>query len=87
MSGPIGSQRAGKQEGWIRREIQRERNNWPNPSSLNYPLPNTPTSALKMEVVCFSETLVSSYESTQSHNLDDEDWHIHCCENYESHKG
>jgi hypothetical protein len=32
------------------------------------PLPNTHTSAMKMETVCFSETLTSTYGSTWHHN-------------------
>jgi hypothetical protein len=30
----------------------------------------SPSSELKSEMVCFSETLVSTYESTQHHNKD-----------------
>jgi hypothetical protein len=39
-----------------------------------------------MKAACFCEMLILTYKLTQSHNLEDEDWYIHCCENFESHK-
>jgi hypothetical protein len=34
------------------------------------------TSALKMEAVCYSETLVSSYKSTRPYNPEDQQRHL-----------
>jgi hypothetical protein len=45
----------------------------------------SPSSALKMETVCFSETL-STYESTLRHNPDEQHRHLHRRENLKSHK-
>jgi hypothetical protein len=39
-----------------------------------------------METVCFSEMLVSAYESTRRHNPEEERRHLHRCENLKSHK-
>jgi hypothetical protein len=41
--------------------------------------------ALKMEIVCFSETLVSAYESTQRQNPEEQHRHPHRRENLKSH--
>jgi hypothetical protein len=43
-----------------------------------------PTSALKMESVCFSEMLVSSYKSTQYYYPEDQHRHFQCHENLKS---
>jgi hypothetical protein len=43
-------------------------------------------SGLKMKTVIFSKTLVSTYESTQSHNLE-QHCHLGCHENLKSHMG
>jgi hypothetical protein len=40
---------------------------------------------LKMETVCFSESLVSTYESTQHHNPEEQYRHPEHCENLKSH--
>jgi hypothetical protein len=42
-------------------------------------------SALKMEAVCSSETLVSTYESTRCCNTEDQHRHRHRRENFQSH--
>jgi hypothetical protein len=34
---------------------------------------------LRMETVCFSETLISTYESTRRHNPEDEHCQSSCC--------
>jgi hypothetical protein len=39
----------------------------------------------KVETVCLSETVVSTYESTQQHNPEQQHWHIYCCENLKDH--
>jgi hypothetical protein len=39
------------------------------------------TSALKMEIVCLSETLVPTYKFTRSYNLEDQHQHFHYREN------
>jgi hypothetical protein len=44
------------------------------------------SSALKMETVCFSETVVSSYESTLCENPEEERHHPPSHENFKSHK-
>jgi hypothetical protein len=44
----------------------------------------TSTSGLKMETVCFSKTLVSTYESTQHHNQEEQHRHLHHHENLKS---
>jgi hypothetical protein len=38
-------------------------------------------SILKMETVYSSETVATTYKSTQHHNPGDQRWHLHCCEN------
>jgi hypothetical protein len=43
-------------------------------------------SALKMETVCFSETLPCTYESTRHQNPEEEPHHPHSRENLKSHK-
>jgi hypothetical protein len=43
------------------------------------------TLALKMEVVCFSETLVCIYESTRRHSPEERHRHLHRRENLRSH--
>jgi hypothetical protein len=61
----------------IRREIQTFQRNILSPSSgLKW---------LKMEAVCFSETLVSTYESMQHHNSE-EHHHPHHHENLKYHR-
>jgi hypothetical protein len=45
----------------------------------------TPTSALKVEKVCFSETMVSTYESIWRHNPEAQRRHLHRRENLKSH--
>jgi hypothetical protein len=40
---------------------------------------------LKMEVVCSSETLVSTFKSTWRYNQEDQHRHLHCRENLKSH--
>jgi hypothetical protein len=47
------------------------------------PLPSFATSALKMEAVCYSETLASTDESTRRQNLEE---HPHRRESLKSHK-
>jgi hypothetical protein len=42
------------------------------------------SAALKMETVCFSETLMSIYESTRRHDPEKEHRHLHCRENLKS---
>jgi hypothetical protein len=44
------------------------------------------TSALKMKALCSSEVLVTTHKSTQCYNPEDRHWHLHCCENLESHR-
>jgi hypothetical protein len=44
-----------------------------------------PTSGPKMEAVCSSETLVSTYKSTRYYNPEDQQRHTHCRENRKSH--
>jgi hypothetical protein len=41
-------------------------------------------SALKMETVCFSNTLVFSYKSTKHYNPEDQQQHLHQRENFRS---
>jgi hypothetical protein len=43
-------------------------------------------SALKMEVLCSSETLVSTNTSTRRYNPKDQQGHLRRCENLKSHK-
>jgi hypothetical protein len=43
--------------------------------------PSSPSSAVKMETVCFSDALVSTYESTRRHNPEE----VHRRENLKSH--
>jgi hypothetical protein len=40
---------------------------------------------LKMEKLCFSETLVCTYMSTQHYNPEDQQRHLHCNENLKYH--
>jgi hypothetical protein len=44
-----------------------------------------PSSALKMETVCSSETLVSTFKSTRRNNPEDQHHHLHRSENLKSH--
>jgi hypothetical protein len=44
-----------------------------------------PSSALKMKVICFSETLVPTYKFTRLHNPEDYHGHLHRHENLKSH--
>jgi hypothetical protein len=44
-----------------------------------------PLPGLNNEVVCSSETLVPTYNSTWHHNPGDQNQHFHCCENLKSH--
>jgi hypothetical protein len=57
---------------WTRRSIPKFRRNMLS----TYPLPINPTSALKMETVCFSEALVWTYESTRRHNPGEQHRHL-----------
>jgi hypothetical protein len=43
-------------------------------------------SALKMETACFSETLVSTHESTWCHNSEQQHWHLQHSKNLKSQK-
>jgi hypothetical protein len=45
------------------------------------PALNNNIRALKMEAVCSSETLLSTYKSTQRYNTEDQRQHLHGCEN------
>jgi hypothetical protein len=42
------------------------------------------TSTVKMEVVCYSEMLVSTYMSIWHYYPEDQHWHFQCCENLKS---
>jgi hypothetical protein len=44
----------------------------------------SPSSALKMETVCFSETLISTYTSTRCYYLEDQHRHFHRSKNLKS---
>jgi hypothetical protein len=45
----------------------------------------SPSSPLKMETVCFSETLASTNESTRRQNPEEEHYHLHRRESLKSH--
>jgi hypothetical protein len=46
-----------------------------------------PSSALKMEAVCSSETMISTYKSTRRHNPEEQHRHLHRRENLISYLG
>jgi hypothetical protein len=44
------------------------------------------SSTLKMEAICFSETLVATQQTTRRHIPEDDTFHNHLCDNLKSHK-
>jgi hypothetical protein len=47
---------------------------------------NLHTFAMKMEVACSSETLVSTHNAMQWHNPEDQNLNSLCCENIKTYK-